>query len=266
MTTITGTPLAAPLKSHPLADVKTMLMRNLLHAKRYPSMVFALIVMPVMLLLLFNYVFGGALGAPTGEKYINYLTPGMMLMIPAYMVAGVAVSISTDMTKGIVNRFRSMHISQSALLTGEVLGSWITGMLGVLGMTLVALLIGFRPHANPLEWLAAFGLIGLVIFALSWLGVAFGLIAQTPESASNMPMPILFLPFLGSGLVPTDTMSNGVKQFAEYQPFTPITETLRGLLMGTEIGHNGILALAWCLAIAVGGFFWSTSLFRRKTR
>lgn len=245
------------------ADSATMLRRNMVHAKRYPSMTFSMILMPIVLLLVFNYVFGGALGAATG-KYIDYLTPGMMLIIPAYMIAGVAVSMCTDMTKGIVDRFRTMHISQSSVLTGQVVGSWIQGMLGVAAMTGVAVLVGFRPSATPVEWLAAIGLIGLVFFALNWLGVAFGLLAQTPESASNMPMPILLLPFLGSGLVPTDTMPAGVRHFAEYQPFTPITETLRGLLMGTEIGNNGIMALAWCVGIAVLGFFWSTSLFRRR--
>ncbi|MEU0543340.1 ABC transporter permease [Nocardia sp. NPDC005978] len=244
-------------------DSKTMLRRNMVHAKRYPAMTFSMILMPIVLLLVFNYVFGGALGASTG-RYIDYLTPGMMLIIPAYMIAGVAVSMCTDMTKGIVNRFRTMHISQSSILTGQVVGSWIQGMLGVAAMTGVAVLAGFRPSASPVEWLAAIGLIGLVFFALNWLGVAFGLVAQTPESASNMPMPILLLPFLGSGLVPTDTMPAGVRHFAEYQPFTPITETLRGLLMGTEIGNNGIMALAWCTGIAVLGFCWSTSLFRRR--
>ncbi|WP_067830767.1 ABC transporter permease [Nocardia inohanensis] len=247
------------------ADSKTMLRRNLVHAKRYPSMTFALVVMPIVLLLLFNYVFGGALKGATGGKYIDYLTPGMMLIIPAYMVAGVAVSVCTDMTKGIVNRFRTMHIAQSAVVTGEVVGSLIQGLLGLTAMTLVALAVGFRPSANVAEWLAAFGLMALVIFALNWLGAAFGMVAQNPESASNMPMPIIMLPFLGSGLVPTDTMPAGVKQFAEYQPFTPITETVRGLLMGSEIGHNGILAIGWCVAIAAAGYFWSTSVFRRKT-
>ncbi|WP_040814178.1 ABC transporter permease [Nocardia concava] len=248
------------------ADSKTMLRRNLVHAKRYPGMSFALIIMPVFLLLLFNYVFGGALKSATGGKYIDYLTPGMMLIIPAYMVAGVAVGMATDMTKGIINRFRTMHFSHASVLTGQVVGTLIQGMLGVTAMTLTALAIGFRPNANPVEWLAAFGLIALTVFSLNWLGVGFGLIAQTPESASNMPTPILFLPFLGSGLVPTDTMPAGVKQFAEYQPFTPITETLRGLLMGEPIGHNGILAIGWCVAIGLAGYFWSTTTFRRKTR
>ncbi|MFC9996512.1 ABC transporter permease [Nocardia sp. NPDC127526] len=250
-----------------LADSTTMLRRNLLRAKRYPSMTISLIVMPVFLLLLFNYIFGGALESSTGgDKYINYLAPGMMLMIPAYLVAGISVSVAMDMTQGLVNRFRTMHISQTSMLTGQVAGTWIQGMLGVGVMTLVAVLIGFRSHdANVLEWLAAFGLVGVTIFALNWLGVAFGLIAQNPESASNLPMPIIMLPFLGSGLVPTDTMPTGVKQFAEYQPFSPIAETIRGLLMGTEIGKNGWVALAWILVIGVGGYLWSASAFKRKT-
>ncbi|WTL36250.1 ABC transporter permease [Nocardia sp. NBC_01503] len=247
-------------------DSKTMLRRNLLHAKRYPAMTISMLVMPIVMLLMFNYIFGGALKNSTGgEKYIQYLTPGMMLIIPAYMVAGIAVGISTDMTKGIVNRFRTMHISQPSILTGSVLGSVIQGLLGTVVMTLVAVAIGFRSDANALEWVAAFGLIGLTLFALNWLGAGFGVIAQNPESASNLPTPILLLPFFGSGLVPTDTMPAGVKQFAEYQPFTPITETLRGLLQGTEIGHNGILAVGWCLLLGVIGYVWSTSAFKRKT-
>ncbi|WP_327142778.1 ABC transporter permease [Nocardia sp. NBC_01327] len=255
------------MSSTAFADSKTMLRRNLVHAKRYPGMTIGVLVMPIVMLLMFNYIFGGALrGATGGAKYIQYLTPGMMLMIPSYMIAGIAVSINSDMTKGIVNRFRTMHISQSSVLTGQVVGTWIQGMAGVSLMTLVAVLIGFRSHdAGVLGWLAAFGLIGLTVYALNWLGAGFGLVAQNPESASNLATPILLLPFLGSGLVPTDTMPAGVKQFAEYQPFTPITETLRGLLMGTEIGHNGILAIAWCLVLGGIGYFWSTSTFKRKT-
>ncbi|MBU3066243.1 ABC transporter permease [Nocardia sp. NEAU-G5] len=252
--------------TYAVADTGTMLRRNLVHAKRYPGMTIGVIVMPVILLLVFNYIFGGALGkALAGEKYIDYIVPGMMLMIPAYLVAGVAVSIATDMTKGIVNRFRTMNMSHSSILTGQVLGTVIQGLLGTALMVGVGALIGFRSHATVLEWLAAFGLIALAIFGLAWLGVGFGLAASTPEGASNTPTPILFLPFLGSGLVPTGTMPNGVRQFAEYQPFTPLTETVRGLLMGTHIGDNGIIAVAWCVAFVVIGYLWSKSLFRRKT-
>ncbi len=253
------------MTTHALADSRTMLRRNLVHAKRYPAMTISVVIMPVIMLLMFNYIFGGALEMATTGRYIDYIVPGMMLMIPAYLVVGVAVGIASDMTKGIVNRFRTMPMAHSSILTGQVVGTVIQGVLGVSLMVAVAALIGFRSDAGVLEWVAAFGLIALAIFGLSWLGAGFGLASKTPESASNTPMVIVFLPFLGSGLVPTDTMPTGVRQFAEFQPFTPMTETLRGLLMGTAIGWNGIGALAWCLGFAVVGYFWSRSLFRRKT-
>ncbi|WP_068058829.1 ABC transporter permease [Nocardia xishanensis] len=247
-----------------LADSATMLRRNLLHVKRYPAMTFSILVMPVVLMLVFTFVFGGALEKSSGGNYIDYLTPGMMLMLPAYLTVSVAVSITTDKTKGIVNRFRTMAISQSSMLAGQVVGALIQALIGVVLMVAVALLVGFRPNANPVEWLAVFGLIGLVMFAFSWLGVAIGLVAPTPESASNMPFPLVMLPFLGSGLVATDTMPVGMRQFAEYQPFTPVTETLRGLLMGTEIGANGIISIAWCAGLGLVGYVWSMSRFRKQ--
>ncbi|MEV0356275.1 ABC transporter permease [Nocardia sp. NPDC050697] len=250
----------------PLADTLTMLRRNLLHARRYPSMIFGVIVMPVILMLVFNYVFGGALQLSSGGKYIDYLAPGMLLMIPAYMTVSVCVAVCTDTTKGIVNRFRTMAIAQPAVLAGHVLGTLIQSVLGLTGMALVALLIGWRPNATVLEWLAAAGLLGLLVFSLTWLAVACGLLAANPESASNMLFPVVLLPFLGSGLVATETMPVGMRQFAEYQPFTPITETVRGLLMGTEIGNSWIIALAWCFGIGIAGFLWSRSIFARRGR
>ncbi|MEV0028895.1 ABC transporter permease [Nocardia sp. NPDC050793] len=250
--------------SFALADSATMLRRNLLHVKRYPTMTFGILVMPVVLMLVFTFVFGGALEKSSGGNYIDYLTPGMMLMLPAYLTVSVAVSITTDKTKGIVNRFRTMAISQSSMLAGQVVGALIQALIGVVLMVSVALLVGFRPNANPVEWLAVFGLIGLVMFAFSWLGVAIGLVAPTPEAASNMPFPLVMLPFLGSGLVATDTMPVGMRQFAEYQPFTPLTETLRGLLMGTEIGANGIVSIAWCAGLGLVGYVWAMSRFRKQ--
>lgn len=189
----------------------------------------------------------------------------MILMVPALLVTSVSVSVATDMTKGIVNRFRTMSMSHSSILTGEILGTMIQGMLGVALMVGVALLLGFRPNADAIEWVLALGLLVLVLFAFNWLGAGFGLAAASPEGASNTPTPVVYLPMLGSGLVPTDTMPAGVRHFAEYQPFTPITETLRGLLMGTEIGNNGIIALGWCAAIAAVGYLWAKTTFRRKT-
>lgn len=263
MTATTARPQAAP---RPLADTVTMLRRNLLHARRYPSMVFGVVVMPVILLLVFNYVFGGALQLASGGRYIDYLAPGMLLMIPAYMTVSVCVAVCTDTTKGIVNRFRTMAIAQPAVLGGHVLGTLIQSVLGLGAMLLVALLVGFRPNATAVEWLAATGLLLLLVFALTWLAVAAGLVAANPESASNMLFPIVMLPFLGSGLVATDTMPTGMRQFAEYQPFTPITETVRGLLMGTEIGNAGIIALAWCAGLTIVGFALASAIFARKGR
>lgn len=266
MTTLTAPELPA---GRPVADAVTMLRRNLLHARRYPSLTVAVVVMPVVLFLVFNYVFGGALeaGLGPGAEYIDYLTPGMLLLIPAYMVVGVAVLIATDTSKGIVNRFRVMSISRSSMLTGHVVGSLIQAALGIAAMLGVAFLAGFRPNATPVEWLAVGGLLVALTVALLWLAMAFGLLAQNPESASNLPFPIVMMPFLGSGLVPTDTMPTVLRWFAEYQPFTPLTETIRGLLMGTEIGvGSAVAALAWCAGIATVGFVGSMALFSRQTR
>ncbi|HLS79291.1 MAG TPA: ABC transporter permease [Nocardia sp.] len=241
-----------------------MLRRNLRQAVRYPSLIISIIVMPVVLLLVFAFVFGGALEAATEGEYIDYLAPGMLLMIPAYLMASLAVQIATDTTKGIVNRFRTMPIAPASMLAGHVGGTLVLGLLGSGAMALVALLIGWRPDAEPVEWLAAAGLLALFTFALAWIAVGMGLISPNPESASNLPLPFILLPFLGSGLVATDTMPAGLRQFAEYQPFTPMTETIRGLLMGTEIGGSAVVALAWCLGLGVIGFVWSARVFARR--
>ncbi|WP_405159981.1 ABC transporter permease [Nocardia sp. NBC_01499] len=251
--------------SYALADSATMLRRNLTHARRYPSMSVGVIVMPTILLLIFKFVFGGALEKSSGGNYIDYLAPGMLLMVPAYITASVAVSIATDTSKGIVNRFRTMGITQSSMLTGHVVGALLQAMGGIVLMAAVSLLIGWRPDADIVEWVAAFALLSFTIFGLNWLAVALGLLSPNPEGASNIVFPIIMLPFLGSGLVSTDTMPVGLRQFAEYQPFTPITETVRGLLMGTEIGNNGILSLAWCAGLTIVGFCWANSIFRRQT-
>lgn len=257
--------------TYALTDTATMLRRNLLRFRRYPSISTMIILTPIILLLMFNFFFGGALkGAIGGDsqlggKYVNYLVPGMILMIPAFMLVAVAVFVCTDMTKGIVKRFRTMSVSPSSILTGHVVGALIQAMISVTVLVLVALIIGFRPNATPVEWLAAAGLFALTVFGFVWLAVGFGIAAKTPESASNLPMPIMMLPYLGSGIVPTGSMPTGVRQFAEYQPFSPIAQTLRGLLMGTPIGNSGIIAVAWCLGIAAIGYVWSTTAFRRKT-
>jgi ABC-2 type transport system permease protein len=168
-----------------------------------------------------------------------------------------------DTTEGIVARFRTMAIARASVLTGHVLGSMIQSMLGVAVVIGIAALVGFRPAASLAAWIAAVGVLAMMSFALIWLSAALGLVSKSVETASNLPMFLLLLPFLGSGFVPTDSMPAGVRWFAEYQPFTPITETLRGLLLGTPIGSNAIIAVAWCAGIALVGYLWATKLFSR---
>ncbi|MEU5421813.1 ABC transporter permease [Streptomyces sp. NPDC001407] len=254
--------------SYAVSDSMTMLRRNLKHALRYPTMTVSVIAMPVVMLLLFTYVFGGALGNGVGGSagstaYIDYVAPGIILMAATSGALATAVGVSVDMTEGIVNRFRTMAISRASFLTGHVVGSVIQTLVSIAAVVGVALLMGFRPSAGPAEWLAAAGLLTLLTFALTWLSAAIGLVARNPESASNIPLPFQFLPFVGSAIVPPESMPTGLRWFAEYQPFTPVIETLRGLLMGTSIGSSGIAAVAWCLGLTAAGYWWARSVFRR---
>jgi ABC-2 type transport system permease protein len=252
-----------------VSDSATMLRRSLRHMQRYPVMTVMVAGLPVVLLLLFVYVFGGTLGAGLGglsggrAAYVNYVVPGILLLAVAAGAQGTAISIAMDMTEGIIARFRTMAISRASVLTGHVLGSLIQTMLGLAIVIGVALLTGFRPTTGPLAWLAAIGVLVLVTLALTWLSVALGLVSKSVETASNLPMFLMLLPFLGSGFVPTGSMPTGMRWFAEYQPFTPITETLRGLLLGTAIGVNAIIACAWCVSIALLGYLWAKRLYNR---
>ncbi len=254
--------------SYAVTDSATMLRRQLRHMLRYP-IALMLIGIPVVLLLLFVYVFGGTLGAglsgPSGGRaeYVNYVTPAIILLTVASVAQGTAITVAMDMTEGIIARFRTMAISRAAVLTGHVLGSMIQTMLGMAIVIAVALLIGFRPTASPAEWLATGGFLALITLSLTWLTVALGMVTKSVETASNLPMPLILLPFLGSGFVPTDSMPDGVRWFAEYQPFTPIMETLRGLLLGSPIGNSAWLAVAWSAAIGLVGYLWAKRLFNR---
>ncbi|MFJ9951131.1 ABC transporter permease [Kitasatospora sp. NPDC091207] len=250
-----------------VGDSLTMLRRNLKHAQRYPSLTFAVVMMPVMMLLLFNYAYGDALGTGIGGgDYIDYVTPGILLMAATSGALVTAIGVCVDMTEGIVNRFRTMAISRSAFLTGHVVGSVLQTAIGLVLVLAAALAMGFRPNASPVEWLAAAGLLVFVTLALTWLSAGIGLVAKTPESASNIPMPLQFMPFIGSAIVPPDSMPTALRWFAEYQPFTPIIETLRGLLMGTEIGGSAVAALGWCVALTGVGYLWARRTFYRTAR
>jgi ABC-2 type transport system permease protein len=256
--------------AYTLTDSATMLRRNLRRLQRYPSMTLLLVGMPIVFLLLFVYVFGGQLGAGfTGghrgrSAYLDYVLPGILLITVAAAAQGTAITVAMDMTAGIIDRFRTMAIARASVLTGHVIASVIQALFGLAVVLAVAFALGFRPAASPVAWLAAIGLLTLFAFALVWLSAALGLAAKTVETASNTPMVLTLLPFLSSGFVPTATMPPGLRQFAEYQPFTPVTEAVRGLLSGTGAGTNAIAAIAWSVGIALAGYLWARHLYNRR--
>ncbi|MFG2872785.1 ABC transporter permease [Streptomyces sp. NPDC048338] len=247
-------------------DSATMLRRNLLHARRYPSLTLNLLLTPVMLLLLFVYIFGDTMSAGIGggdrSAYIAYLVPGILLMTIGSTTIGTAVSVSTDMNEGIIARFRTMAIHRGSVLFGHVVGSVLQAIISVVLVGAVGVAMGFRStDASVLEWVAAFGLLALVSLAFTWIAVGMGMGAPNAEAASNNAMPLILLPLISSAFVPLDSMPGWFQPIAEYQPFTPAIETLRGLLLGSEIGNNGWIAVAWCVGLTVLGYFWSTSKF-----
>jgi ABC-2 type transport system permease protein len=273
MTAITTQHPAARRQSHVVADAVTMLRRNLLHMVRYPGLSVFTIVGPVVLLLFFVFVFGGTLGAglpgvdPTGgrEAYVAYVMPGILLLTIAGSAGGTSTTVAMDMTEGITARFRTMAISRAAVLAGHVLGNSIQALIAVALVLGVGVLIGLRPTAGPIEWIAAVGLIAFIAYGITWLAVGMGMQCKSVETASNLPLLLTFLPFLGSGFVPTESMPEWLQWFAQYQPFTPFIETLRGLLLGTPLGWSPALAIGWCVVIAVAGYAWSLAIYERKS-
>ncbi|KDN83960.1 ABC transporter permease [Kitasatospora cheerisanensis] len=249
-------------------DSSTMLRRNLLHARRYPSLTLNLLLTPVMLLLLFVYIFGDAMSGGAGRSaYVAYLVPGILMMTIGSTVIGTAVSMATDMNEGIVARFRTMAIHRGSVLFGRVIGSVLQSVLSVVLVGAVGVAIGFRSHhATVLEWLAAFGLLVLVALALTWIAVGMGLGSPNAEAASNSALPLIVLPLISSAFVPLHSMPGWFQPIAQYQPFTPAIETLRGLLLGTHIGNNWWIALLWCAALTVLGYAWSRAQFDREPK
>jgi ABC-2 type transport system permease protein len=251
--------------SYVLTDSATMLRRNVRHTLRYPGTMIMSLGLPVLLLLLFVGVFGGALtqGLGHGSTYVDYVVPGILLMTAGYGSSTTALAVNKDMTEGIIARFRTMAISRSSVLTGHVIGAVARTLVSTALVIGVALLLGFRPTAGPVEWLATIGVIALLVFALTWLAVAVGLLAGNAEGTSGFTLVVQVLPFVSSAFVPPDSMSGAVRWFAGNEPFTPVIDTVRGLLTGTPIGNDGWLALAWCAGLALAGYLWALALFRR---
>jgi ABC-2 type transport system permease protein len=256
-------------KMYRLRDTSTMLRRNIKNQLRDKVAMFAIIGIPVLFLLLFVYVYGGALrhsvtGAGSGN-YVNYVLPGLIIMTAAAQLIGTSTHTSVDMTAGIISRFRTMPIFQPSILIARVVASVLQALAAMAVVFGIAFAMGFSPNATLVEWIAAFGLLAYISFTLCWLGLAFGLAAKSVGSASNGPFPLILLPLVGSGIVAIQTMPVGVRYFARYQPFTPMTDTLRGLLFGTPIGVSALAAtLAWCTGFGVLGLVWSLKAFGRE--
>jgi ABC-2 type transport system permease protein len=254
--------------SHALRDSTTMVRRNLRRQVRLSLIVYQLAI-PVVFLLLFVYVFGGTMGDGLGEPgggrtaYLAFVTPGVLLIAIAGGVTNTAIAVSMDMTEGIISRFRTMSIARGSVLTGHVIVGVLQAIVVVAVVVGLAILLGFRPTAGPVEWLAVAGAAALIALALTWLSVALGLSAKSVESASNLPMPLMLLPFLGSGFVPVESMPTGMRWFAEHQPFTPMMDLFRGLLTDAPIGRSAGLTIAWSVGIGLVGYVWARRRYER---
>jgi len=256
--------------SFALRDSTTMLRRDIRHSLRNLTGTLSGLLVPIIILVLFVYVFGGAVGAGLGGvahsgAYIDYLAPGIIILTVGSGCTTTALNLCADMNEGIITRFRTMAIFRASVLTGQVLGSLIRTLISVCLVIGVALLMGFRPTANPVAWIAALGLIALFTFALTWMGVVFGLVGKTPAGANSLSLIFQLLAFTSSALVRPDSMSGGVRWFAEYQPFTPVIDTLRGLLLGTPIGNSAVLAVAWCVGLTLVGYLWARAVYNRNS-
>ncbi|HXT91477.1 MAG TPA: ABC transporter permease [Trebonia sp.] len=244
------------------ADSLTMLRRNFKHTARNPVTVFNAVLMPIVMMLMFVYILGNAFSV--GVKYIDYATPGMILLAITYGLSATATEVNSDMTTGLINRLRVMDVSRGAVLTGHVVVTMLRTLLSIAAIIGVAFGLGFRPSASSLDWLAVIGILVAASFATSWLTVALGLAAKTVQSAGMATVPLIMLPFFSSAIVPADKMGQGVRQFAEYQPFTPIIESIRGLLDGAPSAGYAAAALGWCAGIAIVGYVWAVATFRKR--
>jgi ABC-2 type transport system permease protein len=246
-----------------MSDSLTMAGRSLRLTMRTPDALLTSLLLPIMLMLLFVYLFGGAI--QTGTEYVTYVVPGVLLLCAGFGASMTAVSVSQDMTGGIVDRFRSLDVAGTAVLAGHVAASVARNLASTVLVFGVAFLIGFRPSAEPLDWLAAAGVLLAFMLAISWLSAAIGLLARSPEAAGGFTFFMAFLPYPSSAFVPIDTMPSWLHGFANNQPVTPVIETLRGLLLDTPVGTSPWLALAWCGGILVASVALAGVLFRRRT-
>ncbi|TFF05116.1 ABC transporter permease [Cellulosimicrobium funkei] len=252
------------MTTHALADTRALTGRSLRHVLRSPDTIITTAVTPIALMLLFVYVLGGAIDTGSGESYVNYLLPGILLITVASGVAYTSYRLFLDLQGGIVERFRSMPVARSSVLWAHVLTSLVANLVSVTLVVGVALVLGFRTDASVGAWLAVLGILVLFVLALTWLAVVAGLSAKTVDGASAFSYPLIFLPFVSSAFVPTDSMPGPVAWFAENQPVTAIVDTLRSLFAGQPVGSDIWVALAWLVGILVLAYAWATAVYRRR--
>lgn len=251
------------MTNHSLHDTTTLLGRSLRHILRSPDTIITTAITPIAMLLMFVYVFGGAIDTG-GAKYVDYLLPGILLITVASGVAYTALRLYTDISSGIFERFQSMPIARSAILWGHVITSVIANLVSLVLVVLVAVAIGFRSGAGVVAWLEVLGIMVLFTLALTWLAVGAGLVAKSPDGAGAFAYPLLFLPFVSSAFVPTAGMPGAVKWFAEHQPVTSIVNTLRNLYAEGPLGNDVWTALAWCVGVLVVAYALGVRTYRRK--
>lgn len=249
--------------THFMTDTATLTGRSLRHIARSPDTIVTTAVMPIAFMLLFVYVFGGAIETGT-DSYVTYLLPGILLITIASGIAYTAYRLFLDLQGGIFERFQSMPIARSSMLRGHVLTSLMANVISLTVVVLVALLMGFRSGAGVLTWLAIGGILLLFTMALTWIAVIAGLSAKTVDGASAFSYPLIFLPFISSAFVPTQTMPGPVRWFAEHQPVTSIVNTMRDLLAQQPTGGDIWVALAWCVAVLIGAYATAMGVYRRK--
>ncbi|ADG77592.1 Transport permease protein OS=Tsukamurella paurometabola (strain ATCC 8368 / DSM / CCUG 35730/ CIP 100753 / JCM 10117 / KCTC 9821 / NBRC 16120 / NCIMB 702349 / NCTC 13040) OX=521096 GN=Tpau_0959 PE=3 SV=1 [Tsukamurella paurometabola] len=254
------------MTTHAVSDTHALLGRSLKHITRSADTIITTALTPIAMMLLFVYVFGGAIKTSTGEaNYVNYLLPGILLMAIASGIAYTALRMFNDMHGGIFERFQSMPIARSSVLWAHVLTSMVANAITVAIIIGVALLMGFRSSAGPLAWLGVFGILALFTLALTWIAVIAGLSAKTVDGASGFSYPLIFLPFISSAFVPTDTMPGPVRAFAENQPVTSIVNTISALLAERPVVTSDLVsALAWCTGILVLAYAAAMLVYRRK--
>jgi ABC-2 type transport system permease protein len=261
-TTLQTPPVHGGLTSA-LSDAATMIGRSVRLGRRDTDTLVMSIVLPLVMMALFVYVFGGAIA--TGTAYINYVVPGIILLCVGFGAASTATVVAADLTSGMVDRLRSMPITRSAVLTGHVVASVVRNAVATVVVMAAAVAMGFRPDAGVVEWLLVAGLLTIYVLALSWLAAGLGALASSVEAAAGLSFAMLFLPYLSSAFVPTDTMPAVLRAVADHQPITPVIETVRGLLTGTPIGTAGWTALAWSIGLLLAATTFAGWAFRRRT-